>query len=125
QVPATGHHFRDARPAHEGCVVSVPPADLLDGVAKKDHGVRCRDSLYRHHGEFELAGPVFDLERTKRKIELSEVLAQDFRDWLDLVEAHLGEVLVTLRQDLDLGRPAWLTRILGLQPGIYQLEHME
>ena len=125
QVPARRHHVGDARPAHEGRVQAVAPADLLHGAAEQHHGVGRLQPAQRLEGELALARAVLALHRPQRQAERDDVAADDLEHGLDLVEAQLGEILIAVGEDADPRRRAGLARLLRRHAIRVQLEDVE
>jgi len=67
QMPAGREHTRQARPAHEGCVIAVPMADLLHGAAEQHHVVGGLQPVCRLEREFALARTELDFDRPQRQ----------------------------------------------------------
>src|SRR6202023_3343321 len=106
QMPPAGEHIRDVRTAHERRVIALAPADLFHRTAKHDHGVGRQQSHLRMEGKLALAWPELDLDRAQWEPERNHVTPNAFQYRLDLIEARFRQVLITLGQQADLGRPA-------------------
>ncbi len=128
EVPAARHDVRQLRPAHEGGVVAVALRDLLGGAAEQHHGVGRMQAGLGAEGELDLARPELDLERAQRQREAGDVGAQDLQDRVELVVARLGQVLVAVVEQRDLGRRARLARLRRVAQAemrLLQFEQME
>ena len=79
----------------------------------------------RMEGELALAGAELDLDGAQRQAERNHLAANGLEDGLDLVEARLGQILVALRDQADLGRRARPGGVVRAQAGIVELEHVE
>ena len=106
-------------------MVAVALGDLLGGAAEQHHRVGGLQAGAGAEGELDLAGPVLHLEGTQRQAEVGEVGPQDLQDGIHLVVALLGQVLVALVQQGDLGRLARLAGVGGAEPGLLELEEVE
>src|SRR5260370_18064001 len=98
QMPAGGERIREFWAAHEGRVKTVPMGDLLYGAAKQHHGVGGLEPFSRCEGEFALARPEFDLDRSQRQAERADVAPGDLDRPLPLVPALLCHILLSPRQ---------------------------
>src|SRR3954467_13504865 len=76
-------------------------------------------------GELALAGPELNLDRAERQAEREYIAAHRFEDRLHLVEPRLGQILVALRDQADLGRLARPGRVRRLEPRVVELEHVK
>ena len=125
QVPARREHVRQFRPAHEGGVIAVAAGDLLHGAAKQHHVVGGLEAGAGRKGEFALARAELDLDRAQRQAERQHVAPDDFQHRLHLVVALLGQILIAVRQQADIGRRAGLPGMLRRHFGVFELEDVE
>ncbi len=125
QVPAGGEYVRQFRAAHEGGVIAVAMGNLFHGAAKQDHGVGGLEPLPRRKGELALARAELDLDRAQRQAERQDVAPDDLQHRLHLVVALLGQVLIAVRQQADIGRRARLAGVLRRHLRVFELEDVE
>ena len=79
----------------------------------------------RREGEFALARAELDLDRAQRQAERQDVAPDDFQHRLHLVVALLGEILIAVRQQADVGRRARLSGMLRRHLCVVELEDVE
>ena len=125
QVPARREQVRQLWAAHEGGVIAVAAGDLLHGAAEQHHVVGGLESRLRRKGEFALARAELDLDRAQGQAERQHVAPDDFQHRLHLVVALLGQILIAVRQQADIGRRARLSRMLRRHFGVFELEDVE
>ena len=125
QVPAARHDVGEPGPAHEGGMEPVALGNLLGGAAEQDHRVGGLEADAGAKGELDLAGTEFDFERAQRQAEIDQIGAQDLEDWVHLVVALLGQVLIALVEQRHVGRLARLAGVAGAEARPFQLEEME
>ena len=94
QVPPARHHARQARPAHEAGMQSLPGAHLLHGGAHEDQLVGRQHPLRRPEGELDLAWPELHLERAERQVQRLERAAQGLHHRVERVVTQFCEVLI-------------------------------
>ena len=125
QVPSRCKHVRQFWAAHEGGVIAVAAGDLLHRAAEQHHVVGGLQSRLRRKGEFALARAELDLNRAQGKAKRQHVAPDDFEHRLHLVVALLGQILIAVRQQADIGRRARLSRMLRRHFGVFELEDVE
>ena len=99
--------------------------DLLHGAAEQDHGVGGLEPLPRRESEFALARAELDLDRAQRQTERQDVAPDDLEHRLHLVVALLGQILIAVRQQADVGRRARLAGMLRRHLRVFELEDVE
>ncbi len=114
EMPAARHDVGDLGPAHEGRVIAVALGDLLGGAPEQDHRIGRLEARAGMEGKLDLAGAELDFERTHRQAEAGDVRAQDFEDRIHRVVTLLGQVLIALVEQGDLGRLAGWPASLAL-----------
>ena len=109
-------------------MIAVALGDLLGGTPEQDHGVGGPEAAFGAEGELDLAGTELDFKRSQGKAEGHDVAAQDLEDRVHLVVTLLGQVLITLVEQRDLGwlaGLAGLSGIAGAEARLLDLEEME
>ena len=106
-------------------VHAKPTRHLFECAAQQHHRIGRRDPDFGSRRELILARPEFHFHGLQRQAERHDTLAQDIKNWRDLIVAALGEVLIAMRRvahERRLGRP--VERISG-KSRIFYLEQVK
>src|SRR5690349_8758114 len=125
QVPAGSEHVWKLWTAHEGRVITVPPANLLHRATKQDHGVGRFKASRRLESEFALARAELDFDRAQGQAEREDVAPDDIEYGLHFVITLFRQILVAMRKKTYFRRLAGLARMLRRYLRVFEFENMK
>ena len=86
-------------------------ANLLHGATKQHHVVGGRKAVRRIERHLELARTKFAFEGANRKIQRAQLRCQQLNDWIELIDAQFGQIMIAIGQQAHRRRRRWLCGI--------------